>query len=217
MNIKIARTMLILCGIYIIGFYILKFAFPDKLLLAITDPNVLKFGEFIESNIIFTYIYYAISTALTFYLFMCASKGSFKMKWYALVCMVGAIVIYFLVSDYAPEFEIHIVTSLMLVLAWINNGKMKYMIPTFIIHGLLQQLLLSIRGFETILLTANVASLMVLTLECYVWLLLLGLVFYLMEKKNVKSMSTIHRQGNQGLQSGTCKSTKGNQKSQKEI
>ena len=48
--LAIARTLLALCIIYMIGFYILKFIFPEYLLLAITDENVLKAGVFIESN-----------------------------------------------------------------------------------------------------------------------------------------------------------------------
>jgi len=198
MNIKIAKTMLILCGIYLVGFYVLKFAFPDKLLLAITNPSIIYFGEFIESNVVLTYIYYTISTALTFYLFMCASKGSFKIKWYALISMLVAIVIYFIVSNFAPEFEIHVITSLMFALAWINGGKFKFAIITFAVHGLFQQLLFSIRGFETIITEINIASGFILCIECWVWLILFALLFYLMEKKNVKNLSTISKQGNQG-------------------
>ena len=201
MNIKIARTMLVLCGLYIVGFYVLKFAFPEKLLLAITDPNILRFGEFIESNQIFTYIYYALSTGLTFYLFMCASKGSFKMKKYAVVSMLGAVAIYFVVSYFKPEFEVHTVTSLMFVLAWINGGKLKYAVPTFVVHGFLSQLLFAIRGFDTIIYKINIASGLVLSLECYVWLLLFGLLFYLTERQNVKNSTTILGKRDQSTQS----------------
>ena len=49
MNIKIAKTMLILCIVYIVAFYILKFIFPEQLLLVVTDPNILKVGQFLES------------------------------------------------------------------------------------------------------------------------------------------------------------------------
>ena len=80
MNIKVARTLLILCIVYIVGFYILKFAFPEKLILVITDPNILQFGEFIESSPVYLEIYYILSTYLTFYLFASASSGRFKSR-----------------------------------------------------------------------------------------------------------------------------------------
>ena len=192
MNIKVARTMLILCGIYIVGFYILKFAFPEKLLLTITDPTIIHFGEFIESSPIYLNIYYFVSTFLTFYLFVSASRASFKAKWYELLYIAVADVIYILITDYLPNLSIHTSISFMFLLALLCKGKFKYAVPTFIVHGYLQEFLLAIRGFEYFLLEINIASGFVLCIECYVWLLLFALLFYLMEKRNGKNMSTIY-------------------------
>lgn len=89
MNIKIAKTLLTLSIIYIVGFYVIKFIFPDFLLLQITDQNILSLGRFIESNEIFLRIYYCLSTFLTFYLFVCASRGNFKLNWKELIYLVG--------------------------------------------------------------------------------------------------------------------------------
>lgn len=196
MNIKIARTMLVLCGLYIVGFYILKFVFPDKLLLAITDPNILHFGEFIESSPIYLNIYYFLSTFITFYLFSCASRGSFKAKWYELLIIAILDIIYILVTDYLPELSIHTSVSIIFLLALICKGQLKYIVPTFIVHGYFSQFLFSIRGFETFILKINIASGFVLSLECYVWLLLFSLLFYLMEKKNGKNSPTLSRERN---------------------
>ena len=49
MNYKVAKTMLILCIVYLVGFYILKFAFPELLIQAITSPTLLRLGEFMNS------------------------------------------------------------------------------------------------------------------------------------------------------------------------
>lgn len=193
MNKKIASTLLILCIIYIAGFYILKFIFPEQLLLVVTDPNVLKFGKFVESSAIVSYIYYFISTFVTFYLFVCASRGNFKLKWYEALYIIIAVVINNLVTDYLPDLAVHTSTSIMLLLALLCKGKLLYAIPTFIVHGYLSQFLFSIRGFETIILNINVASGLVLSLECYVWLICFGLIFYLKEKKDGKNSSTISK------------------------
>lgn len=45
MNYKIAKTMLVLCVVYLIGFYILKFIFPELLLLSITSPIMIRLGD----------------------------------------------------------------------------------------------------------------------------------------------------------------------------
>ena len=195
MNIKIAKTMLILCIIYIIGFYILKFIFPETLLLVVTDPNILAFGEFIESWTGYYHIYQVLSSLLTFYLFVCAARGSFKLKWYEFLYLLAAVVICKLVAMFAPDFYTHTSTSCMLLLAVLCKGKLLYSTLSFTIHGFLSQFLFSIRGFETIITKINVASGFVMSIECFIWLTLLGLLFYLKEKKNGNS-STIHEQTN---------------------
>lgn len=195
MNIKIAKTLLILNIVYIVAFYIIKFAFPDFLLLQITDPNVLKLGSFIESSEVWLQIYYFLSTFLTFYLFVCASTGKFKRKWYELIYIAVAVIINRLVTDFLPELCVHTSTSLMFLLALLCKSKMQYAVPAFVIYGYLSQFLFSIRGFETIILKINIASGFVLGLECYVWLFLFSLLFYLKEsKKNGKYSTTIPKQ-----------------------
>lgn len=191
MNIKIAKTLLTLSIIYIVGFYIIKFIFPDFLLLQITDPSILHFGEVIQSNGIFTEIYYSASTFLTFYLFKCASSGSFKLNWKELLLIVLSVVANELVAIFMPDLLVHTSTSLMFLIALLCKGKKQYFIPTFIIHGYLSQFLFSIRGFETIIMNTNIATSFMLSIECYAWLLMLSLVFYLKEKSNGKSSTTI--------------------------
>lgn len=194
MNIKIAKTLLILNIVYIVAFYIIKFAFPDFLLLQITDPNVLKLGSFIESSFVTLEIYYCLSTFLTFYLFVCASRGSFKINWKELIYLIVAVIINELVTHFFPNLCVHTSTSLMFILALLCKGKILYTVPTFVTYGYLSQFLFSIRGFETIILNINIASGFILGLECYVWLFLFSLLFYLKEKKNGTHSTTIPKQ-----------------------
>lgn len=184
MNIKIARTLLILCIVYIVAFYVVKFIFPDFLLLQITDTNVLNFGNFIESGIVYKYIYYMVSTFLTFYLFICASRGSFKLNWKELIYLLIATALCKAVNELIPELYVHTSTSCMFLLAFLCKGKLSYSAITFTIHGFLSQFLFSIRGFETIISKINIASGFILSIECYSWMLILSLLFYLKEKKN---------------------------------
>lgn len=191
MNIKVARTLLILCIVYIVGFYILKFVFPEKLILVITDPNILQFGKFIESNAVYLEIYYILSTYLTFYLFASASSGRFKKKWYELIIIAVAVTINELVSIYMPNLMVQTSTSLMLLVALLCKGNLLYTTITFIIHGYLSQFLFQIRGFDTIIYETNVATSFVLSSEGYIWLVICGLVLFLTEQNNGESTSTI--------------------------
>lgn len=196
MNIKVARTMLILCCIYIIGFYILKFIFPEKLLLIITDTNILNFGAFIEQNLVFTNIYYFLFNYLTFYLFVCASKGGFRLKWYEALYIFVGVGINMVVTNFAPEFMVHTSTSLMFLLALLCKGKLLNAVVAFVVHGYLSQFLFNIRGFETIIYRINIASSFVLATEGFIWLVLFALTFYLMEKRNGIRSTTLSRERN---------------------
>ena len=194
MNIKIARTMLILCIVYIVAFYVLKFIFPEQLLFAITDQTVLDAGEFIESHRVVYYAAQGIFTFITLYFFACASCARFKMKWYELIYLVVGAAVTNLVLYFAPDLYTHTSISVMLLIALLCKGKLGYTVISFIIHGFLSQFLFSIRGFETIIMEINTASAMILTIEGWVWLTILGLIFYLKEKKNGRMVTTISQQ-----------------------
>lgn len=184
MNYKVAKTMLILCIVYLVGFYILKFFFPELLLQTITSPILIKFGEFINSWIGYTYIFRSITTFITFYLFYCASSGSFKLNLLSFVVFIVLITINNLVLDFLPELYTHTSIVSMFVCAVISKGKLIYATIAFGIHGYLSQFLLSIRGFETIIIYINSLSGFVIGLEVQVWLILLAIIFNIKENKN---------------------------------
>lgn len=199
MNIKIARTMLSLFIAYILGFYLLKFIFPEQLLFVITDPNILAFGDFIQSKTTYLHIYQVVSSYLTFYLFVCASRAKFKLKWQEALYILAGVVICKAVNMFAQEFYVHTSTCVMLILAWLCKGKLGYTVTSFTIHGTLSQFLFSIRGFDTIIYKINIASGFVLSLEGFAWLLILALVFYLKENENGRNSTTIPKQGSSNL------------------
>ena len=194
MNKRIAKTLLILCIAYIIGYYILKYIFPEQLVLVVTDENIIRLGKFVESNIIIENIFRIITAFITLYLFSCASTGRFRFKWYELIVIMGFSIIDRLCLLFAPELYTHTAISLMLLLPTIFKGKLLYTTISFILHGYLTQFLLQIRGFETIILNYNIISGIVLMIEGFVWLIILALVFNLKERKNGKSITTIYKQ-----------------------
>lgn len=194
MNLKIAKTLLVLSILYIVGFYVIKFIFPDFLLLQITDPNILNFGRFVESNKIFLFAYYGITGFITFYLFLSASRGSFKINLKDLIIIILCNIVNILVTTFLPDLMVHTSTSLMFILSWLCKGKIQYAVPTFVTYGYCSQFLFSIRGFETIITKINVASSLVMGLECWMWMFLFAILFYLKEKKNGLCSTTIYEQ-----------------------
>ena len=149
MNYKIAKTMLVLCIVYLVGFYILKFIFPELLLQTITSPTVLRLGEMMSKFVLLEFVLMFISNFLTFFLFSCASSGNFKFnrKQYAVILSATVINIIFVI--FVPNLYTHTSISLMLICALVCKGKLKYTTISFVLHGYLSQFLFLIRGFES--------------------------------------------------------------------
>lgn len=179
MNKKISKTLLILLIIYSIAFYVIKYIYPELLLDFVVSENVISLGKFLESWKGFEIIYKLLSSFLTLYLFVCASCGKFKFKWYEVLYIVIATVLNRLCIQFLPELYTHTSISIMLLLATLLRGKLLNTSVTFIVHGYISQWLLSIRGFETILVKYNLASGIMLSMELFVVLLALSLFFNL--------------------------------------
>ena len=184
MNDKIAKTMLYLCIGYLSVFYVLKFFFPELLIQVISSPTLIRLGEFIGTWIGFQYIVTLITSALTFYLFICACTGKFTFSKIQTITFICILLLNNIVCYALPELYTHTCTSSMIFLAYFCDGKFKYTVITFTIHGYLSQFLASIRGFETIFVYIKAVSGILLNLEVDVWLVLLTIIFYLKEKRN---------------------------------
>ena len=195
MNYKIAKTMLVLCVVYLIGFYMLKFIFPELLIQTITSPTILKLGEFVDSNKL-TYHLLRIATAyITYLLFVCACTGrpAFKLK--DQIFILGGVAIAKIVLELMPELYTHTSISIMLLLSLLCCGDLFKTTITFVLHGFLSQFLASIRGIETVFIHINSMSGLLLNLEAYVWLVLLAIIFYIKRReKNGRICTSVSQQ-----------------------
>lgn len=194
MNYKVARTMLVLCIVYLLGFYILKFIFPELLIQTISSTALVKLGKFLTEHAWVDYIVRTITTAIPIYLFTCASTGKFKFTWIETLYMVVGVVICRLVAIFAQPFYTHTSTATMFLVAMLCKGKLIYSAITFAVHGYLSMFLTSIRGFETVMFMMNTISGLLIGLEGYVWLILFAIIFNIKENKN-------------GLSSPVCEQT----------
>lgn len=193
MNYKLATTGLILCIVYLVAFYILKFFYPDILLQAVTTPELVRLGELLSSSFIGEYIVGTITSFVTYYLFASACSGRFSKSAVEWISIVLAIVISWVVLKLLPELYVHTTTSLMFLLGWICKGKLMNATITFVLHGYLSQFLTAIKGFETIIIYMNALSGLLFSLEAFVWLLLLSIIFYIKEGNYEHLCSTIYQ------------------------
>jgi hypothetical protein len=193
MNKRIAKTLLILCIAYMIGYYILKFIFPEKLLLVVTDENIIRLGTIIDSNKIYKLIFNFVTSFITLFLFTLSCCGRFKIKWYEILYIILATILCMFCAEFKPDLYTHTSISIMLILTLLCKGKMGYTVITFTIHGYLSQFLFSIRGFSTIMKYFNSVTGIVLMTEGCVWMIILTLFFNIRER-NYERNATISKQ-----------------------
>ena len=183
MNYRIAKTMLILCVVYLIGLYILKFIFPELLLQTITSPTILRLGEMMSRYKILEHALKLLSSFLTYYLFVCASSGRFKRTWLEMFYIVLGVAICKVVVEFLPDLYTHTSISVMFILALLCKGNLKKTAIAFVLHGYCSQFLFLIRGFETVVIYVNSISGFLINIEGLFWLALLGIIFYIKENK----------------------------------
>jgi hypothetical protein len=196
MNYKIAKTMLVLCVVYLIGFYILKFIFPELLLQTITSPTMLKLGDFVAKWKGFEVIINCICTLITYYLFSCASTGSFKRTKFEIAVLIIAVLFTAIIFYFLPNFYTHTSTATILIVCSLCKGTIGKLTLSFSLHGFLSHFLTEIRGFENVIIKVaqtGVVGGILLALEGYVWLILLSLLFYFKEKKDGNVSSSVYK------------------------
>lgn len=183
MRKKVFITMLSLVIGVMVAYYVLKFLFPEKFLLMITDPNILRFGEFLETHKIFDTIFSIIMSFVTLYLFACGSASKTHLNWWKTLIVLGVATFNVLLAQYWTDFFLHISIVSMFFCASLEDCKLRPATLIFSIHGFLQLFLLKIRGFDSILPVMNKAVVHTLGMENLIWLVLFYIIFNFKKEK----------------------------------
>lgn len=182
MNKNVIRTLLCLTIIYLIVWYVLKFFFPEQFVLQISNPNLIKIGNFIDNNIILKHLCPAITSFATYYLYLCATLQLKKLRLKHIISILIVIGLSIIVNIF--QFGIlsyyHIIA--MVILPSFFKGDSKNLAIVFSCHFLCQYLSLSIRNISSMMLSFDFMSGFIMTLECYGWLFLFYLYFNYKEK-----------------------------------
>lgn len=191
MNYKIARTMLVLCIVYLVAFYILKFFFPELLLQTITSPSIINLGKVMAKYKVIEFAFKTLSSFIVIYLFASASSGRFKFSWLEFLYIGCGTIICRTCAILLPNFYTHTSTAVMFLVAMLCKGKLTYSAISFTLHGYLSMFLFSIKGFENVVMYINNISGFMLALESYMWLILLAIIFNIKEKNKNGLGSTV--------------------------
>lgn len=177
MNRKVFISMLVLCISFLVGLYILKIFFPQEFMLNIQSENLIKIGTYIDNNLWLYYICCGITAFITYWLFMCACKRKLYLNWKEILIVVGFIVIIRLISLWDNEIATHISICSFFLIPLICKLDLKIATCVYAFHGFAQILSLKIRNLPMYLVNSNFITILFMTLECYLWLLLFYIIF----------------------------------------
>lgn len=183
---RILKTMIALVCVFLIALYILKIFFPEQFIMVIENDNLIAIGNYVDNNLWLHIILACVTSFITYWMYICAVTRKWYLNWKELIAVVVAIAIvqtlYSFESTTTLASGISIIS--MIAIPLISNAKLKDVAIVFSVHSLSQILSTLIRGLPFLLTNVNYATTLLMTIECYFWLLLFYLYFNIKETKN---------------------------------
>lgn len=183
MNKKVFISMLSLVVAFLLSLYILKIFFPENFILTIENENLIKIGMFIDSHILFKYLFGIFTSFITYSLYCSAvsKKWVLSVKQYLIILIVIGINIGLSFVDLSIYQHFNICS--MIVLPLLFGAELKPVAIVYSIHGLSQILSLSIRNLPMYMTNVNALTRHIVGIECWLWLVLFYLIYNYKKKE----------------------------------
>lgn len=184
-NKKLYISMLVLVGVFLVLMYALKFYFPQEFVFAVENENIVLIGEFIDSREWLYTICCVITSSITYYLYICASSHRLKLKLYEILIIIATSLCIRLVGKYI-DADLRTILSMcsFFILPAIMGADLKTLSIVYTVHSIAQYFTLKIRNLP--LFFGNVptfVSMIFMTFECYLWLVLMFIIFNYKKEK----------------------------------
>lgn len=185
MNKKVIKAMIILVVAFLTGLYILKIFFPEKFVMAVTIDNLVKIGDYIDNNAWAYYLFGIATSFITYWLYFCSTMKKWALNvWQVLVVLaiIGATIG---ISFYDATLSSVFSMVAMLIVPILFKSDTKYTLIVFSTHYFAQSITLQIRQLQLYVAYYNSLSFMLLTTECYFWLLLFYILPHIKRSKDM--------------------------------
>lgn len=183
MNKNVLKVMLILVMIFLLGLYILKVCLPEEFLLVINNPQLIAIGNYIDNSWWLSILIPSITSFIVYWLYLCAVNKKWRLNWIELVSVIVVIIITQLLYLWNYNLASGVNVVAMLLLPLIGKAQFKDVVIVYCVHYFAQLLSLEIRSLPLLLECINSITALVLTFECYLWLVLFYL-FYNYKKES---------------------------------
>lgn len=183
---------LIIFGAILVGLYLLKFIFPEFVVSVAQIDAVTKFGNYVDTHMWAYYLFSFVVTFIVGYFYCGACCRKKRLKGIDMVLISLMIIILFVIERLLPQYYIVFNTILMLVVPCLiciidKKSDIKYLystVTTFSIYYLAQLFSLEIRNLSAMITFANTATFTILTIDFYIWVILLYNYYNFKEAKN---------------------------------
>lgn len=185
MNRKVLKTMIALVVIFLIALYVLKIFFPEQFVLSVENETIIAIGNYIDSNEWASIIYGIIIGCIFDYFYFGAVCKQKLLNWKLIVIIliynIGFALYYNLAGiDIITKYSniiVAISSCYMILLPMFFTKTIRELSITYSINYVSQSLSLSIRNIAVLTTNTNSIVNLIMSLECYFWIILLFLYF----------------------------------------
>lgn len=178
MNKKVFVSMLVLSIVFLVGMYVLKIFYPQEFVLAVQNQQIIDIGNFIDNNRFLYYVFCGITAFITYYLYCCACSHKIRLKWIECLYIVITIIIVRLTGLYISTTLNTILSAIsFVILPSLMKSDLKTTAIAYSVHSIAQGLSLGIRNLPLFLATTNTTIILILSLDVYLWLILMYIIF----------------------------------------
>lgn len=204
--------MIALVIIFLVACYILKIFFPEQFILSIENDTIIAIGQYVDSNKWLYYLFGIFTSFLTYWLYLCAVCRRWYLKWYECLIVLAVIGVSIGCTFIDANLYTAISYTSFIFLPLLFKANLKEVGIVYTVHIISQFLTLSIRNLSSYMNNPNSVSMLLLTIDCYLWLLLFYI--YYNYKEDNKWVGGVHQCMENTLEEKKEKSPESTKKSQ---
>lgn len=195
MNKKVLKTMLALVIVFLCALYVLKIFFPEQFAMSVQNQTLINIGTYIDTH---AWSYFAIQFVigcLFDYMYFGAVCRRYKLHWSLFIIIVlyniGFASFYTFGSAELimnmSTIVVAISSCYMILTPMFYTRELRPLSIAYCVNYVAQTLSLNIRNLSLLMTNANSLIMILMSLECYLWMFLLLMLFNY-DKKESKNM-----------------------------
>lgn len=185
---------LILCGVLLVAFYIIKIIYPEFIIGIAETPQIVKIGNYIDNH---KWAYYLFDSILSFvgaYLYCGASCRKSRLSLKSILIIIASIILLKLVSEFLPyqytaiNYAFFGFLPFLICLGEKNINKNTFISTSIciFIDIMAQSISMAIRDIVLMATHLNSITFLILLIDTWIWRILL-FMFFNYKKKEIEN------------------------------